>query len=158
MVSPGVTTRKPRVNRRLPGCRTELIVCQAMSIAMTVVFPAPVASLRASRCNSGLDCSFADRRWSRKRRPVADWGATSVSQIAVSAASTWQKKGRMPAVAWWRQWCSRRAVSGVTFHWLAGNSRQSSTIRRRSLMIGVGSYCWPSVSSFSAALSKTSCR
>ena len=51
---PGVTTRKPRVNRRLWGCRTALTVCHAISIAMTVVLPAPVASLRASLCNSGL--------------------------------------------------------------------------------------------------------
>ena len=28
-VTPGVATRKPRVNRRLPGRRTALIVCQA---------------------------------------------------------------------------------------------------------------------------------
>ena len=33
MVTPGVTTRKPRVDFRLPGRRTALIVCQAMSIA-----------------------------------------------------------------------------------------------------------------------------
>ena len=114
-----------------------------MSMAMTVVLPAPVASFSASRSRPGFACSFADRRRSRKRRPVADLGATSVSQIAVSTASTWQKKGRMPAVEWWRQKCSRRAVSGVTCHWFAGNSRQASTIRRRSLMIGVGSVLLP---------------
>ena len=109
---------------------------------MTVVLPAPVASFRASRSSSGFDCSFADCRWSRKRRPIADLGATSVSQIAASTASTWQKKGRMPSVEWCRQWRSRRAVSGVTCHWFGGSSRHASTIRRRSLMIGVGSYCW----------------
>ena len=27
---------------------------------------------------------------------LADWGATSVSQMAVSTASTWQKNGRTP--------------------------------------------------------------
>ena len=59
MVTPGVTTRKPRVNRRLPGRRTELIVCQAMSIAMTVVLPAPVASFSASRARPGLAPSLA---------------------------------------------------------------------------------------------------
>ena len=109
MVRPGVTTRKPRVNRGLVGCRTALTVCHAMSMAMTVVLPAPVASFSATRCRPGFARSFADRRRSRKRRPVADLGATSVSQIAVSTASTWQKKGRMPAVEWWRQWCRRRA-------------------------------------------------
>ena len=54
MVTPGVTTRKPRVNFRLSGRRTALIVCQAMIIAMTVVLPAPVASLSASRARPAL--------------------------------------------------------------------------------------------------------
>jgi hypothetical protein len=31
-----------------------------------------------------------------KRLPFLEWGATSVSQIAVSTASTWQKNGRTP--------------------------------------------------------------
>jgi hypothetical protein len=39
---------------------------------------------------------------------------------------------------WWRQWCSRRAVSGVTCHWLRGSARQASTWPRTSLMIEVG--------------------
>ena len=43
-----------------------------------------------------------------------NFGATSVSQMAVSTASTWQKKGRMPLNLWCRQCWSRRAVSGVT--------------------------------------------
>ena len=54
MVIPGVTTRNPRVNRGLLGCRTALIVCQAISMAMTVVFPAPVAILRARRERPGF--------------------------------------------------------------------------------------------------------
>src|SRR3546814_9576447 len=49
MVMPGATTRKPRVNRLLVGRRTALTVCQAISMAITVVLPAPVASFRASR-------------------------------------------------------------------------------------------------------------
>ena len=49
MVKPGVTMRKPRVKCLLPGRRTALSVCQAISIAMTVVLPAPVASFSASR-------------------------------------------------------------------------------------------------------------
>ena len=94
---PGVTTRNPRVNRRLLGRRTALIVCQAMIIAMTVVLPAPVANLRARRERPGLACSLAALRWSRKRRPSRPiLGATSVSQMIVSTASTWQKKGRKP--------------------------------------------------------------
>ena len=40
--------RKPRVKCLLDGRRTALMVCQAMSMAMTVVLPAPVASLSAS--------------------------------------------------------------------------------------------------------------
>ena len=43
--------------RELPAGqrRTALIVCQAISMAITVVFPAPVvASLSARRINSGL--------------------------------------------------------------------------------------------------------
>jgi len=50
---------QPRVNRRLPGRRTALTVCQAMIIAMTVVFPAPVASFGASRARPGLAPSLA---------------------------------------------------------------------------------------------------
>ena len=42
------------MNLRLLGWRTALMVCQATIMAMTVVFPAPVASLRAMRDSSGL--------------------------------------------------------------------------------------------------------
>ena len=49
MVRPGRDDRNPRVNFVLPGRRTALMVCQAMSMAMTVVLPAPVASFRARR-------------------------------------------------------------------------------------------------------------
>ena len=48
MVMPGVTTKKPRVNRLLWGRRTALMVCQAINIAMTVVLPVPVANLSAN--------------------------------------------------------------------------------------------------------------
>lgn len=54
MVSPGVTMRKPRVKCLLPSRRTAFNVCQAMSIAMTVVFPAPVASYSARRSMFGF--------------------------------------------------------------------------------------------------------
>ncbi len=92
---PGVTIRKPRVNRLLWGLRTALTVCQAMSIAMTVVFPVPVASLRAIRQISGFADSFPASMYRRYRCPFLVCGATSVSQIAVSTASTWQKNGRI---------------------------------------------------------------
>ncbi|CFN63427.1 Uncharacterised protein [Bordetella pertussis] len=54
MVRPGATSRKPRVNLLLCGWRTALTVCQAMSMAMTVVLPAPVASFSAKRSRPGL--------------------------------------------------------------------------------------------------------
>ena len=144
MVRPGVTMRNPRLKRRLPGRRTALTVCQAMTIAITVVLPAPVASFRASRDSPGLAPALAASRWSRNvlsRRPRR--GATSVSQIRVSTASIWQKKGRMPPKRWWRQWRSRRAVSGVTCQSPGfGSARHRSTWPRSSLMMGVGSYPW----------------
>ena len=91
---PGVTTRNPRVNRGLPGRRTALTVCHAMSMAITVVLPAPVASFRASRESPGLASSFARSSCSRKLRPSRpSFGATSVSQMMASAASIWQKNG-----------------------------------------------------------------
>jgi len=86
---PGETTRNPRVNFPLPGRRTALTVCHAMIMAITVVLPAPVASLSARRISSGLASWLALSRCSRKALPVLpDFGATSVSQIAVSTAST----------------------------------------------------------------------
>lgn len=59
MVRPGATTRKPREKFLLPGRRTALIVCHAISMAMTVVLPAPVASLRARRSRRGLASRLA---------------------------------------------------------------------------------------------------
>ena len=70
MVIPGVTTRKPRVKRLLLGRRTALIVCHAISMAMTVVLPAPVASFRESRGQiAGFASLFALSRCSRKLPP-----------------------------------------------------------------------------------------
>ena len=87
MVRPGVTTRKPRVNRRLLGCRTALMVCQAMIIAITVVLPAPVASFNAARNSPGLASLLAFSSRCRTRRSFGpSLGATSVNQIRVSAA------------------------------------------------------------------------
>ena len=54
---------------------------------------------------------------------AVDCGATSVSQIAVSTASTWQKNGRTPLNSWCRQCWSSRAVSGVTCHSLGLRQR-----------------------------------
>src|SRR5262247_1822034 len=88
MVRPGATIRKPRVNVLLLGRRTALMVCQASSMAMTVVLPAPVASFSANRMNSGLASWLALAKCSRKALPLPVFGATSVSQMAVSTAST----------------------------------------------------------------------
>lgn len=119
MVMPGATTRKPRENCFEFEWRTAFTVCQAISIAMTVVLPAPVASFRARRSSSGFAPSFAPLRCAQNlptRGP--SFGATSVSQIAVSTASIWQKKGRTPchSIAGRRQCFSSRPVSGVTSH------------------------------------------
>jgi hypothetical protein len=43
------------------------MVCQAISMAMTVVLPAPVASFSARRISSGLASLLAPSRWSRRR-------------------------------------------------------------------------------------------
>ena len=59
MVMPGVTTRKPRVKRGLLGRRTAFTVCHAMSMAMTAVLPAPVASFNAIRDSPGFAFSLA---------------------------------------------------------------------------------------------------
>ncbi len=100
MVMPGVTTRKPRVNRLLFGWRTAFTVCQAISIAITVVLPLPVAIFIASRSSSGFAWTLAPSMWSKNFLPRGPSpGATSVSQIIVSTASTWQKKGRGPVKA-----------------------------------------------------------
>ena len=97
IVSPGATIRNPRVNLLLAGRRAKFTVCQAISMAITVVLPAPVANFNASRNNSGFASALAFRKCSRKRAPFFPaWGATSVSQIAVSTASIWQKKGLTP--------------------------------------------------------------
>jgi hypothetical protein len=78
-------------------------VCHAISIAITVVLPAPVASLSATRNSSGFASALALPRCLIMRLP--DWSfvspATSVSQIAVSTASTWQKNGRIPLKSWY---------------------------------------------------------
>jgi hypothetical protein len=93
MVMPGVTTRKPR-EAHFFFSRTALSVCQAISIAITVVLPAPVASLSAMRMSSGLEATLAASRWAQNRCPWEDLlGATSVSQMIVSTASIWQKNG-----------------------------------------------------------------
>jgi len=162
MVMPGATIRNPRVNFELVGRRTLFNVCQAITMAMTVVLPAPVASFRARRLRPGFAPWFAASMCSRNLSPFLPiCGATSVSQIAVSTASTWQKKGRISLNLWCRQCLSRRWVSGVTFQSDgSGIWRQRSTSSRSALMIVAFAYrssspeiassiassdCWPPV-------------
>lgn len=91
---PGATTRNPDVNLLLLGLRMALMFCHAMIIAMTVVFPDPVAILRAHRISWGFASRFAFCRWFRNLLPSCPiLGATSVSHMIVSTASSWQKKG-----------------------------------------------------------------
>jgi hypothetical protein len=54
IVMPGVMMRKPLANSFDPAARAALTACQAISIAMTVVLPAPVASFSAMRKISGF--------------------------------------------------------------------------------------------------------
>ena len=110
--------------------RAEFSVCQAISIAITVVLPAPVASLKAMRRRSGLASALRARS-----RSSSCFGATSVSQMAVSAASIWQKKRRRWR-AGSRQCWSRRAVTGVTVERRPAEprARQAATFDRISLM------------------------
>ena len=65
---PGEITRKASVKRDEPRERIWFSVCQAISIAITVVLPAPVASFRAMRNSSGLASAFSVRSRSSSAR------------------------------------------------------------------------------------------
>jgi hypothetical protein len=119
MVRPGVTMRKPRVKCLLPGPadgvdrlpgdehRHDGRLAGAGGELQREPHQFRIGVIVAA---AGVEQSFAR---------LARCGATSVSQIAVSTASTWQKNGRTPPNLWCRQCWSSRAVSGVTCHWLA---------------------------------------
>jgi hypothetical protein len=68
MVMPGVTMRNPLLKRLLPDARTAFVVCQAISIAMTVVLPAPVAIFIARRKSSGFEAALPFSIWVRIAR------------------------------------------------------------------------------------------
>ena len=61
MVMPGVTIRKVSEKRPSCGLACLLSVCQAISMAMTTVLPAPVAIFIATRLSPGFDDSLASR-------------------------------------------------------------------------------------------------
>ena len=91
------------------------MVCHAIIMAMTVVLPAPVANFSAMRLSSGLASLLTSASLSRTPRSVGlSLGATSLSHISVSTASTWQKNGRKLLNLCCRQCRSSLAVSGVT--------------------------------------------
>jgi hypothetical protein len=101
-----------------------------------------VASLNAIRRRSGSAAAFSVRR-----RSISTLEAISASQIAVSAASTWQKKRRRDRSGS-RQWRSSRAVTGVTAVRRPASSRErhAATFPRISLMQSLG-LRWPCSSS-----------
>ncbi len=160
MVMPGATSKKASVNIFDCGRRALLIACHAISIAMTVVLPAPVASFRARRNRPGFEPSLCCRKYSRCLAWTGFFGATSVNQISVSAASTWQKNsGRSRSVA--RQCFSKRAVSYVTPQLASGELRHWSTSARMALTRSFArrsdarssriSSCWPPLARFEVA-------
>ena len=72
------------------------MVCQAMSIAMTVVLPAPVASFRARRISSGFASRFAFAKCSMNRLPVfaklwGDFGQPNCCFDRLNLAEEWSK-------------------------------------------------------------------
>ena len=94
----GGDDQKAAANSQLAGERTALTVCQAISMAITVVLPAPVAIFMREAQKFGVGLLVGSPRmcpgyW----RSGASFGATSVSQMTVSTASIWQKKGRTPS-------------------------------------------------------------
>lgn len=153
IVMPGVTIKNARVNFLLCGCRTALTVCQAMSIAMTVVLPEPVASLSASRDSGEWPASRALSRYSRNRFPSRTFGATSLNQMMVSTASIWQKNGRGPWKSCSRQYSKSRAVSGETCQVFGSGRVRHLAISRRSSSIRPpsSSCCFSVDSSFSVS-------
>ena len=91
---PGVTTRKPRVNCLLCGRLTALTVCQAISIAIRVVLPAPVASFSAGTHELGIGVAVRGGEMVEDSlRALAGWGATSVSQMVVSTPRPGRRMG-----------------------------------------------------------------
>ena len=67
---PGVTTRKPRVNRRLWGCRTALTVCHAISIAHDRGLASTGGQLESQPLQLRIGIVVGVRKWSRNPLPV----------------------------------------------------------------------------------------
>ena len=105
--------RKAR-EKSFDALRTALTVCQAISMAITVVLPLPVAIFHRQAEKRRVGLSVGVAIWSRNALDDALFGATSVSQMIVSTASIWQKKGVGPLNLWCRQCSSSRCVAAVT--------------------------------------------
>ena len=129
-----------RTGRRLGGAqlvfhrvRSALIVCHAMSIAITVVFPAPVASFSAKRINSGLASLFAEARWSSRRFPgwiARSWSSTRREERGAALASGWGSCSSAPG---WRPgvWLSSKSAwwgRGQCFRWTQGPGARGPSI------------------------------
>ena len=151
---PGVTIRKPRLNRLLVGERTALTVCQAISIAITVVLPLPVAIFRAMRSSSGLACSFAPLdvlpELGVALLPARDLGQPDDRLDRLDLAEERPHALEIVAAA---SASASRAVAGVTPQSAGfGSARHDATCERISLMIGVGLYSCSSVERPSSSL------
>ena len=84
-----------------------LSTCQAITIAMTMVLPEPVAILQHCRANAPPSPGIS--------MPTRSAAGASVSQISVSIASSWQKKKRRASnSSGSRQCSSSRLVMLVT--------------------------------------------
>ena len=134
--------RKPRVKCLLPGRRTALTVCQAISIAMTVVLPAPVASFSASRIEFGVRVALTAFRLSSSRLPDAelrrDLGQPDrrFDRLDLTEERPDAAELVMPPVLEQPRGL-RRHLPLARF----GSLRHVSTCARTSLMIEVRSYC-----------------
>jgi hypothetical protein len=101
-----------------------------MSIAMTVVLPAPVASFSARRDQFGVGVLVGGGEVVEERLPLPslrrDLGQPDGRLDGLDLA----EERPTPLNLWCRQCWSRRAVSGVTCHWLGlGSARHWSTWR-----------------------------
>ena len=122
---PGATIKKRSVKR--VELRAVFRVCHAISMAMTVVLPAPVASLSAIRGSSGFIA---------RSRSLSARGAISDNQIAVSAASIWQKNSRRgqagPACA------SGSIEDKESMRWLLGGRTSRALLTMPAFLVVVG--------------------
>ena len=82
------------------------MACQAMSMAISMVFPEPVAILLHRRRNGPPSLGIV--------MPTLTEAGASASQMSVSMASIWQKKNLSGLCSGSRQWSRRRLVMPVT--------------------------------------------